>query len=144
MMLDYSPRPTPWLHFHYRSFTATMDQSDTVRRFATLTLIFLPLALLAYHRCDRFPRSHYSPNPRSRLLSAGCRMGSSRVSPMLSRNTLNNISSDIVLEFRQVFRGSLAFVSLKSHLTALRRLFHNAHDQLVSSPAACGSLKPPP
>jgi hypothetical protein len=79
VVVDLSVKPdgvTPSLPSHYRTFFATTGHSAPVPRFGTLALVGQPLELLPSHRGDRFPRSTQEPEPRSRRLHAGRRLGS--------------------------------------------------------------------
>ena len=62
---------TPSLQPHYRTFIATTGRSAPVLRIGTLPLVGPPLAVLPWHRSDRFPRSAQEPGSRSRHLCAG-------------------------------------------------------------------------
>jgi hypothetical protein len=84
--VDLPIRPdgvTPSLQPHYRTFLTTTGDSAPVPRFGTRALVGLPLELLPSHRGDRFPRSTQEPEPRSRRLHAGRRLGSKQVPPRL-------------------------------------------------------------
>jgi len=73
----------PSLQSRYRTFITTTRDSAPAPRFGTLTLTGRPLESLPWHRCCRFPRSTQEPEPSSRRLRAGRRLGSKQVSPRL-------------------------------------------------------------
>src|SRR5216684_3033318 len=126
-------------------------------RFGTLLLTDLaawrsPSRARLSHRPSRsqcrgrsFPRSTLAPEPGSRRLYAGCRLGSKQVPPRLvpSRSAFSVATSlEVPLD-----ASSAVHSRSPSRLTPdalLERLFRNVHHPGRGAGAACGSLEPPP
>ena len=72
----FAPRALP-------RFNTTTSRSAPVPGIGTLALVGLPLGHLPLHPDDRFPGSLREPEPSSRHLYAGRRVGSKQVSPTL-------------------------------------------------------------
>src|SRR6266511_1526634 len=126
-------------------------------RFGTLLLTDLaawrsPSCARLSHRPPRsrcrgrsFPRSTLAPEPSSRRLYAGCRLGRKQVPPRLvpSRSAFSVVTSlEVPLD-----ASSAVHSRSPSRLTPdalVERLFRNVHHPGRGAGAACGSLEPPP
>jgi hypothetical protein len=132
---------TPWLHAHYRRFSATTDGSAPVPRIGTQMLAGPPLASLPCHRGDRFPRSTQKPAHRSRHLHAGRRLDSKSVvlqpyprittTPWFRRHSYAFDTSSAV---------HLRSSSMILPDRVMPDLFRIAHHEALLTPAACGGL----
>lgn len=92
-----------------------------------------------------FPRSTPSPEPGSRRLYAGCRLGSKQVPPRL---VPSRSASSVPTSLEVPLDASPAVHSRSPSRLApdalLERLFRNVHHPGHCAGAACGSLEPPP
>src|SRR5713101_5326671 len=126
-------------------------------RFGTLLLTDLaawrsPSRARLSHRPSRsqcrgrsFPRSTLAPEPGSRRLYAGCRLGSKQVPPRLvpSRSAFSVATSlEVPLDASSAVHSRSP--SRPTPDALFERLFRNVHHPGRDAGAACGSLEPPP
>jgi hypothetical protein len=144
--------PAPWLHPHYRSFTATTSRSASTTRDGTHALTVsaawdtpsrppigtdsIGSCLLTFH-AEAADQARVASMPDTAWPVSGLPPDSSR-----DRMDTPVSMSPVTISTRQ---RRFAYARLPDpHLTRLARLFHIAHHERHSTPAACGGLKPPP
>src|SRR5215218_3250936 len=145
--------PAPWLHSHYRRFTATTGRSAGKTRNGTQgpsrypPLRTLPLAarprarsigscLLTFH-AEAADQARVASMPGTTWPVGGLPPGSSQD----QMDTLVSIPPVTISTRQQRFTCARL---PDPHLTRPARLFHIAHHDPVTGHAACGGLKPPP
>src|SRR5437870_4516358 len=103
---------------------------------------WLPLFAVARRS---FARSTLAPEPGSRRLYAGCRLGSRQAPPRLvPRPKASSVSTSLVRLSTRHQRFTLVRLLRFSPDALSGRLFRNAHHPGRWAGAACGGLEPPP
>jgi hypothetical protein len=118
---------------------------------AVSTLGFLPLASLrafpaGQYRGRSFPRSTQEPEPGSRRLYAGCRLGGRQDIPQAPPENFapSSVSTSLFVDLDASSAVHSRSSSRLSPDVLLGRLFRNAHHPGRCAGAAYGGLEPPP
>src|SRR5215471_6205181 len=124
--------PSPWLHPHYQASQLLQNGPPLPPRPRYSAPRGLAACGSPFHdRTDQlrswpahiavprrsFTRSTLAPEPGSRRLYAGCRLGSNQVAPKLVPRPFASSVSTSLAASRRVYSGSLSFVFTGSHLT---------------------------
>src|SRR5215472_11656998 len=138
--------PSPWLHPHYRASQLLQDGPPLPPRPRYSAPRGLAARGFSLSRSDRptstvaariaaprrsFTRSTLAPEPGSRRLYAGCRLGSNQVAPKPVPRPLASSVSTSLGASRRVISGSLSFVFTGSHVTP----FTGAFSATLTTPA---------